>query len=188
MKSLLKTKRGLSTAVSSLIILVVSVLLATVVTYYAINVTSVRVEEEAVYIQKVHVWVNDTDCVGAFAITNTGGKDIVVDKIAVRSGESSWDNVYYWRADEAITGDLLMVDEDSLTGSSQSLTYSTGKTETFTNASTTGGDILLASGGTLVIYLKTPDSITVNDIGSTVSVTVYTVQAEYMEETNVEAA
>jgi len=44
MRGLLKSKKGLSTVVTTLIILVVSVLLATVVTYYAINMTTTRVK------------------------------------------------------------------------------------------------------------------------------------------------
>ncbi len=40
---LLKNVRGLSVVVTTLIILVVSVLLATVVTFYAINVVTTRV-------------------------------------------------------------------------------------------------------------------------------------------------
>jgi len=184
-KSFLNSKRGLSTAVSSLIILVVSVLLATVVTYYAINVTSVRVEEEAVYMQKVHIWVNSSYSLGAFAITNTGGKDILVDKISVRGGESDWGDVYYWKANETVTSDLLITNATALDTSTENIEYNTGKTRSFTKAT---ADIPVASGATMVFYFKSPDSVTVNDIGSTVSVTVYTVQAEYLEECNVESA
>jgi len=188
MRSLLKTKRGLSNAVSTLIILVVSVLLATVVTFYAINITSTRVQEEAVNIQKLHVWANNTDQVAAFVITNTGGKDILLDKIAVRGVECAWTTVYYWRASAAVTTDLLKTRNSTLTGSSPSITYATGQSATFTNALTTGGDIELPSGGILVVYIKEPGSVTSNDVGSAISLTVYTVNAEYIEECNVESA
>ena len=47
MTKLMKNRKALSTVVTTLIILVVSVLLAGVVTYYAINVTSTRVQEES---------------------------------------------------------------------------------------------------------------------------------------------
>jgi hypothetical protein len=49
---LLKNKKGLSVIVTRLIILVVSVLLATVVTFYAINVTTTRVQEESLFLTK----------------------------------------------------------------------------------------------------------------------------------------
>ena len=47
MKNIMKNRLALSTVVTTLIILVVSVLLAGVVTYFAINVTSTRVQEES---------------------------------------------------------------------------------------------------------------------------------------------
>ena len=53
MKSLLKSRKGLSTVVTTLIILVVSVLLATTVTFYAVNVTTTRVEEESIQVYKL---------------------------------------------------------------------------------------------------------------------------------------
>ena len=56
MKSILKNRLALSTVVTTLIILVVSVLLAGVVTYFAINVTSTRVQEESLQLTKLHVW------------------------------------------------------------------------------------------------------------------------------------
>ena len=49
---LLKNKYALSTVVTTLIILVISVLLASVVTYFAINVVSTRVQEESLALTK----------------------------------------------------------------------------------------------------------------------------------------
>jgi competence protein ComGC len=40
---MLRNRKALSTVITTLIILIVSVLLATVVTFYAINVTTIRV-------------------------------------------------------------------------------------------------------------------------------------------------
>ena len=75
MKTLLKSKKGLSTVVTTLIILVVSVLLATVVTFYAINVTTTRVQEESIQITKLHLWHNGTTfSEAAFLVVNTGGE------------------------------------------------------------------------------------------------------------------
>ncbi len=58
MRNILKNRTALSTVVTTLIILVVSVLLAGVVTYFAINVTSTRVQEENLNIAYQHVWYN----------------------------------------------------------------------------------------------------------------------------------
>ena len=46
-QKLMKNQYALSTVVTTLIILVISVLLASVVTYFAINVVSTRVQEES---------------------------------------------------------------------------------------------------------------------------------------------
>jgi len=58
------------------------------------------------------------------------------------------------------------------------------KNYTFTRAS---NDLTLLSGYTMMIYIINPDSITINDIGLTVSITLYTAQAMYYRETNVQA-
>jgi len=39
----------------------------------------------------------------------------------------------------------------------------------------------------LLVYIVNPDSITINDIGLTVSITLYTAQAMYYQECNVQA-
>ncbi|MGC8999280.1 MAG: hypothetical protein ACP5JW_07865 [Candidatus Bathyarchaeia archaeon] len=49
---LLRNVRGLSVVVTTLMILVVSVLLATIVTFYAINVVTTRVQEESLHLSK----------------------------------------------------------------------------------------------------------------------------------------
>ncbi len=54
---LMKNRYALSTVVTTLIILVISVLLASVVTYFAINVVSTRVQEESLALNKQHIWL-----------------------------------------------------------------------------------------------------------------------------------
>ena len=76
---------ALSTVITTLIILVVSVLLAGVVTYFAINVVSTRVQQESLQINYAHIWVDSSgNAVGALMITNTGGRDVVINQIEVR--------------------------------------------------------------------------------------------------------
>ena len=112
MKNILKNRLALSTVVTTLIILVVSVLLAGVVTYFAINVTSTRVQEESVTMQKIHVWYDSASSAGqaAFLLINTGGRDIVINKITVRGQTADWANVYTATPAVAITGDLSYSD------------------------------------------------------------------------------
>jgi len=181
MKSLLKSKRGLSTVVTTLIILVVSVLLATVVTYYAINITTTRLESEDLKITKVHIWTNSSEAQAAFVLTNVGGRDVLLDKITVRDQDSAWTSVYYWEASVTISTDLAFT-TDPLSGSTANITVQ-GSGRTFTRAS---DDISVASGSTLVIYIDSPDSITVSDIGVTTRLTIHSANAMYSKETNVE--
>ncbi len=61
---LLKNKYALSTVVTTLIILVISVLLASVVTYFAINVVSTRVQEESLSLSDAHIWLNPLAAAG----------------------------------------------------------------------------------------------------------------------------
>jgi hypothetical protein len=187
--NILKNRKALSTVVTTLIILVVSVLLATVVTFYAINVTTTRVQEESLYLTKEHVWYNTAGdwAQAAIVIVNTGGKDIVLDKITVRGQESPWANVYYWRTQtETITADLN-VTATQLTGPTfnMSATFRYGLLDLF-NQSTS--DLTLKSGWTLVVYITSPDSVGLNDVGTTVGITVFTANAQHYKECNVQAA
>ena len=187
--NILKNRKALSTVVTTLIILVVSVLLATVVTFYAINVTTTRVQEESLYLTKEHVWYNTAGdwAEAAIVIVNTGGKDIVLDKITVRGQESPWANVYYWRTNtETITSDLNVTATD-LTGPTfnMSATFNYGIGNVF-NQSTS--DLTLKSGWTLVVYITSPDSVGLNDVGTTVGITVFTANAQHYKECNVQAA
>jgi hypothetical protein len=185
--NLLKNKKALSTVVTTLIILVVSVLLATVVTFYAINVTTTRVQEESLFLTKQHVWYNTTGswAEAAIVIINTGGKDVVIDKITVRGQESTWTNVFYWRTTGAISSDLSVTSTELNVSETTATISVDGTPQTFTRAS---DDITLRSGYTMVVYIADPDSIALNDVGITVGITIFTSNAQYYKETNVQAA
>ncbi len=180
MRNLMKNRWALSTVVTTLIILVVSVLLAGVVTYFAINVTSTRVQEESITMQKIHVWCGaDGTSQAAFLLINTGGRDIVVNKITIRGQTAAWTDVYTSTPEDPVTGDLsyssaldkVYVDDAATT---DALTALSGAT-------------VFKSGTSMVVYIDSPDSITINDIGLTVGVTVFTSQAMYYQEANVQA-
>jgi hypothetical protein len=183
---LLSKKKGLSTVVTTLIILVVSVLLATIVVFYAINVTTTRVQEEALFLSKQHVWFNTTGswAEAALVIVNTGGKDVVLDKISVRGQESPWTNVYYWRTNNVTVSDDLLVTPTNITGATFDIVVQ-GSTQTFQQAD---DDITLKSGWTIVVYIMNPDSVALNDVGIPVGITVFTSNAQYYKEANIEAA
>jgi hypothetical protein len=184
MKNILRNRMALSTVVTTLIILVVSVLLAGVVSYFAINVTSTRVQEESLQLTSQHIWVNSTGgAQGAIMITNTGGRDVVISKIAVRGQASGWGSVFYLMtstADAGLTADLPHIPTANLTAA--------GVVSGFAAPlAAAAGNLVLPSGSTVVIYIDSPDSVTINDIGLTVAFTVFTSQAMYYKETNVNA-
>ena len=181
MRDLRRNHLALSTVVTTLIILVVSVLLAGVVSYFAINVTSTRVQEESVHVTKQHVWHDGSSTSqAAFMLINTGGRDLVIDKISVRGQESTWTNVYYEVTTDSISGDLTynatLSDGGNITIDSTAYTFDQAS-----------DDITVRSGYTILVYVDSPDSISVNDIGLTVGMTVHTSQAMYYKECNVQA-
>ncbi len=175
-------RRGLSQVVTTLIMLTVSVLLSGVVIYYTVNIVSVRLQTEQVRLSKEAIWVNSTGAVAALEVQNLGGRDILMDKIEVRGVESSWSTVYYFRVPTgtSVTGDLNVTSYDNLIGSSVII-----DSRTYSQATS---DIPLISGGELLIYIKGPDNIQMDDIGTTISISVFTGLSQYITECNVESA
>jgi hypothetical protein len=143
--------------------------------------------QENLYMSKLHVWFNTTSptwAEAAFVLVNTGGRDVVLDKITCRSQTSDWSNVYYYRnASLTVTQDLT-VTPTQLSGASYSHTIQ-GSSRTLTRAS---DDITLKSGWTIVIYLNNPDHVGQNDIGTPVAVTVYTAISFWSQECIVDVA
>jgi hypothetical protein len=193
-----KNRWALSTVVTTLIILVISVLLASVVTYFAINVVSTRVQEESLALTKQHLYHNSTAtpasvsyAQGTLMVINTGGRDIVIDKLAVRGQECAWNDqstkktVLFCVTTDSVSADMPYVYNFNITGSNPVNKVTFGSTKyDFTVAS---NDLVLRSGYTMMIYIINPDSITINDIGLTCSITLYTAQAMYYRESNVQA-
>jgi hypothetical protein len=208
----MKNKRALSEVVSTLIILVISVLLAGVVTYYAINVVSTRVQEESLSLSDAHIWLNPTGTAGSatysqasLKIINTGGRDVVITKVEIRGQDAAWSSytsptsddqfIVYSTTNQPIGTDMyfqpnmIIPASDPTAASPPTQTLSllgSGNTNKFTFGYATT-DLVLASGDTMLIYIVNPDSITINDIGLTVSITIYTAQAMYYQECNVQA-
>ena len=168
--------------VTTLFLLVVSILLSGVVVYYSVNIISTRVQTEEVRLGKQHVWVNGTGAVGALKVQNLGGRDILIDKVEVRGVEAAWSNVYFYRVPSgtSIAGDLNVTSYSNLSGATVTID---GKAYTQPSS-----DMPLISGGELLVYVKGPGNINVNDIGTTVSFSVFTGLSQYITECNVESA
>jgi hypothetical protein len=156
------------------------------VTFYAINVTTTRVQEESIQVYKLHTWHNGTSFAEtAFLIINTGGRDLVLDKIAVRGQECAWADVYYNKTTDTINNDLPYITPDTsgtLVGRNVtlgSMTYDLAQAS---------DDLILKSAWSMIVYVANPDHISVSDIGVTVGITVFTANAQYYKEANVEAS
>jgi hypothetical protein len=183
MKTLIRNRKALSNVVSTLIILVVSVLLSGVVTMYAINITSTRTQQEQLKLTKQAIWVySNGTAIAAVSVDNVGGRDVVLDKVQVRGVEADWSNVYYLRRSAAVSTSLNCPNS---THSWTNFLYTSGTVANFT---TDTYDKVLASGNTMIVYITSPDSISVNDVGTTIGVTVFTENAQYYVETNVKSA
>jgi hypothetical protein len=199
MFKLFKNRWALSTVVTTLIILVVSVLLATVVVFFAINVVSTRVQEESLNLSKAHIWANASATSGtanytlaSLMVINTGGRDVVMDEIAVRGQNCPWNGttaagserfVVYCTISAAISADLRYVPNFNYTGGINCEVLG-GVQYNFTVAN---NNLILKSGDAILIYVVNPDSISVSDVGLTTSIALHSAQAVYIKEVNVEA-
>jgi hypothetical protein len=196
--NLQKNRLALSTVVTTLIILVISVLLASVVSTFAINITSTRDQEESLTLSKPHIYLNSTAASGTpnyaqatLMVVNTAGRDIVINKIAIRGQETNWNDktltqaVLYCVTPDTIAADMPYVNNFDLTATSPSQNKVTlgSTTYYFTIAS---NQLILKAGYTILIYIINPDSITLNDIGLTCGITLHTARAMYYRETNIQ--
>jgi hypothetical protein len=179
---ILKSRLALSTVVITLIVLVISVSLASLVAYYAINVTGTRSQEEFLQLTNQHLWYNaaTVSSQGAIMVVNTGGRDLVIDKIAVRNDECNWTNVYYCITSNSVSSDFQFC--DTLLNNMQiSMDYTN---YTFRQATS---DLALPSGQLMMLYFDEPPGININSVGLLSPITIFSQQATYYKETNVQA-
>ncbi|RJS79081.1 hypothetical protein CW708_02905, partial [Candidatus Bathyarchaeota archaeon] len=102
------------------------------------------------------------------------------DKITVRGQECSWSSVYYNKTTDTINNDLTYVTPNT----NGTLLGKSWDSYSLTQAS---DDLLLKSGYTMIVYIAQPDHVSVSDVGVTVGVTVFTSNAQYYKEANVQA-
>jgi hypothetical protein len=130
------------------------------------------VQEEDLEISNAHIWANSTVKEAGFVIVNIGGRDTLIDKIEVRGQDITWSNktVFYNRTSTAPTSDLKYVGRPNATMTGASAAMS------------------LKSGQCLVMVLTNPGTISVEDVGTTCSITVFTANAQYETTVNVQSA
>jgi hypothetical protein len=181
LRKIRKSRFGLSAVVTTLIILVIAVLLAGAVSYFAINVTSTRVQQESLSLQRQHVWYNvdSQSAQAAIMVINAGGRDAVIAKATVRGQTHDWNTVFYTTTTDSLGKDLPYC--DSLEDGAK-ITVG-GKEYTLHQAANV---VTVETGKTLILYISNPDSISAADVGLTVSINLFTSEAMYYKEANVQ--
>ena len=189
----MRRRRGLTNVVTTLILITFAVLLAVTATAYINGVTRSQMNsagQERIRFYKTHVWVDalakGTDwAVVAFKLHNLGGKSVALVLIDVRSWEMDWSRVYFHTINEtseaALTySDLNYFPWDSLTGSSVTIDgYN------YTQAT---GSVYVKSGETVIVYVRAPEFIYKDNIGTPVSIAVGTTNANFFTECVAESA
>jgi len=100
--------RALSTVLTTIIILVASVVLATGVVLYGTSLFQTSTQQEAISVTGLQLWVHDTEANGlswgAFAVRNSGDKILSVNKISIRGTDIPFTQ---WYPDTTVTDSLL---------------------------------------------------------------------------------
>jgi len=105
MKNHVFTKRkGLSTVLTTVIILVASVVLGSGVVLYGTSMFQTVAQQESLEVQGIQLWVNATDAAGdawgAAGVRNDGDKILSVDTISIKGKTVPFAN-WYFDADQA---------------------------------------------------------------------------------------
>jgi len=104
MKTKLRRKRGISTVITTIIILVASVVLASGVVLYSTSLFQTGTQTETIAITGVKVFVHATDpnglAWGAFGVRNSGDKILSLDKISIRGNDVGFSD---WYSNKTVT-------------------------------------------------------------------------------------
>jgi hypothetical protein len=190
---ILSSRRALATVVTSLIILVASVSLSGVVTYFAIDTTSLLFQQQSLQISMLHVWcprspssfpTGQYPVEAAFCIINTGGRDVVINKITIHGQAVPWTQVYSGVG--YVQSDLAYVPgKDESPNNAEAILLTAHTVGTLTMMAVVS-EITLSSGQSMVVYVMSPGGVSVSDLGLTVGVALFTSQSLYYSEANVE--
>jgi len=148
MKTKLRRRLGISTVITTIIILVASVVLGSGVVLYSTSLFQSGTLTESIKITGVKVYVHATDSAGlawgAFGVRNSGDKILSLDKISIRGNDVGFSS---WYSNKTVTQAAF----DSVykfPGWDLNPSNGTMKQETVTCSATSGpGDIRVALGG-----------------------------------------
>ena len=199
-------RRGLSTVLTTMIILVASVVLATGVAVFGTSLFQTGAQQQSIAVQGTIIWVNGTEdnglAWGATGVRNNGDKLVSVDKIIVRGTTVPFTNWYVDSSQTRVsTGNFQSQFQNNGTDSNN-LIYDTifaertlecgGELITtieidldgFNSAKPTlclaqaSGPTSLQPGQRMIVYFKIPDGIiTPVDSGAATSIGIFAGQA-----------
>lgn len=165
--------KGLSTIITTLIIVTASVVLGSAVVLFASGIFQSSVEEEAISVSGAKLWgVNSTASQGAFIVKNVGGKELAIQEISVRGIESPYSKWYYFNTAGSNVTTQTTLNYD--TNNNLAAITVNGASRTFTLAT---GPVSLKPGQVFVIYVSTPGSLDNTDPGSSATMSVSARQA-----------
>jgi len=160
----MRRRRGLGTVISTLIILIASVILSAGLIFFGGSLFQSNAEREAIQLSNAHIWVspNGTSSVAAVVIQNTGDKQLVIERIAIRGLSVPISDWYYnndatmatasnIQRDLPYDGTLGTVNIDGVAGE-----------EVLTRAT---GPLYLDQGQVVFVYLANPAGISAIDGG-----------------------
>jgi hypothetical protein len=188
MSKIFRNTLALSSAVATLILLVVSVVLSSAVAYFAFNTTGARLQSENLYFAKSYVWYkNSTSSLACLVVTNTGASAVVLSRVTVKGQEIFWNGtttyVLYNKTEGVLSPDLEFVSNLNQTGTN---VVNLGGTDyTLIVASE---NLILQSGWTMLFYIVNPGKLMVYDVGIPIRVAISTGQSVYVTETIGKAA
>ncbi len=188
--------RALSTVLTTIIILVASVVLATGVVLYSTSLFQTSTQQEAISVTGMQLWVHNVDANGlswgAYAVRNTGDKILSVDKISIRGVDIPFTQWYpdttvstntlqqsmNFTGWSGVAGGLDITGPDTCTGGpfdvEARLTADSGGESGSVCADSATGPVGLAPGEGAIIYFQlTNGTVTTLDAGVTSAVGVF---------------
>ena len=169
-------KRGISTVLTTLIIVVASVVLGTAVTLFGTSLFQSGSLQSAISVTNQHLWYDQssTNSVGGFVVRNTGDKILAVDSITIRGASVPFSSWYYNNTQAAMTsiGELGRNTTTLTTGCTCLDKDNNGSADTKVTVAT--GPVTLQTGETAMIYYVVPvGKLTASDTGASASVSVF---------------
>jgi len=147
MKTKLRRRLGISTVITTIIILVASVVLGSGVVLYSTSLFQSGTLTETISITGVKVYVHSTDSAGlawgAFGVRNSGDKILSLDKISIRGNDVGFSSWYSNKTVSQATFDSVY----KFPGWDKSPSNGTMTKETVTCGTVAGTKIMIALGG-----------------------------------------